>query len=438
MPHMANVGQPRRWKTIGTIAVTGLLTMGFLSLVPILLNSTAPVAAPGVTFLPDAVPFVHVISTSSGHHKPGGGGGGGGGSTCTTTLPAANGVSFTPAEIRQAYGYSSTYTGAGETIAIIDAYGSPTITSDLACFDQTFSLPAPSLNVVAPFGKVHSNSGWGLETSLDVEWAHAMAPAANLLLIETPSSSFTYLVNDAVPYAVAHGAKVFSMSWGAAESSLTCSTEATEATYFANAVAAGAIPVGASGDSGANDGTSSPTVDYPAADVNVVGAGGTSLTTANTGAYNNETVWNDGSKSATGGGVSACLAEPSYQSSHNILVTTSSGSSTPTGRAVPDVSYDANPSTGVWVYDTSGYSGWVQVGGTSAAAPQWAAIFADALSAGAAINGGNIHADLYNLLGTASLHDVTQGNNGYYSASAGYDACTGVGSPVESSLISAL
>lgn len=420
---------------VGTAAlVMGLGSFGVAAAAP-----TLAVGAPAApSLLPLAQPFLNTIAVGAPLH-PSHGGGGGGGSSCATTLPTPNGVAYTPSELQTAYSFNLADTGAGETIAIIDAYGSPSLSSDLACFDQVFRLPAPSLTVVTPFGSVHGkNTGWGLETSLDVEWAHAMAPAAAILLIVTPSSSLTYLINDAVPYAVAHGANVISMSWGAAESSLGCATENSESTYFANAAAAGTILVGASGDSGANDGTSAPTVDYPAADPNVVGAGGTTLTTTPTGTWGSEVVWNDAS-GATGGGVSACFSEPSYQSNAGIQVTTAAGSSTPTGRAVPDVGYDASPYTGVWVYDTSGYSGWVQVGGTSAAAPQWSAIFADALpGATAPLNGGSVHVLLYGFVGTVSVHDITSGNNGYYYASPGYDACTGIGSPVESDVITAL
>ncbi len=421
------------------MSVAALLVLGFGFFgVAVTAQPVAAAVAAAPSLLPMAHPSFGVISVPTSPSAPHGGHGGGGGSTCTTTLPSANGVAYTASEMRSAYSYSSA-SGAGETIAILDAYGSPSLSSDVACFDQVMGLPAPSLTVVTPFGSVHGkNSGWGLETSLDVEWAHAMAPAASLLLIVTPSSSLTYLINDAVPYAVSHGAKIISMSWGSAESSLGCSTEISESSYFTNASAAGVIPVAASGDSGANDGTHAPTVDYPSADPSVVGAGGTTLTTTSSYAWSGEVVWNDAS-GATGGGVSSCFAEPSYQSSQGIKVTTGSGASAPTGRAVPDVSYDASPYTGVWVYDTSGYTGWEQVGGTSAAAPQWSAIFADALSAGDAnLNGGSVHGLLYGLLGTSSVHDITSGNNNVYYASVGYDACTGIGSPVESSVVAAL
>lgn len=440
MPRPTPLG-PRALPTAAVLVLAGL-TLAGLAFAGLggALGTGATGAAGQVTLLPDAVPMLKVLPLHPGHG--GGGGGGGGGSTCPTGTPSpgAGSVAYSPAQVQSAYGYSSA-TGSGETIAIIDAYGSSSLSSDLACFDKTFSLPAPTLSIVQPFGSPHgSNSGWGLETSLDVEWAHAMAPAASILLIVTPSASLTYLINKAIPYATQHGANVVSMSWGAAESSLGCTTESSEASYFSSAVGAGTLLVAASGDSGANDGTSSPTVDYPSADPSVVGAGGTSLTTTGTYAWSAEVAWNDAS-GATGGGVSTCFPEPTYQSSHGIQVTTSSGSSTPGGRAVPDVAYDASPYTGYWVYDTSGYSGWVQVGGTSAASPQWAAIFADTLSSPSAttsLSASNVHGLLYSLLGTSNVHDVTSGNNGAYYAGTGYDSCTGVGSPVEASVVSAL
>ena len=415
----------RRVNQLAAATVISLFILG-LSVLPVVMASSSELR------LPNAVLPLEYITHPNG--KPGGGGHGGGGS-CVTTLPAPTGVSYTPSQIEAAYGFNTAATGAGETIAIIDAYGSPTLTSDLNCFDSQFGLPPANLQVVQPFGKTHgSNSNWGLETSLDVEWAHAMAPAAKLLLIVTPSASLQYLVNDAVPYAVQNGANVISMSWGAAESGSSCSTWTSESSYFANAVSAGAVPVAASGDSGANDGTSSPTVNYPASDPSVLGVGGTTLTLTPSNTWSSEVVWND-QYGAGGGGVSACFSEPTYQSSSSIEVTTSSGSLYPSTRAVPDVAYNADVLTGYWVYDTSGFSGWVQVGGTSAGAPQWSAIIADAKSAGDSISGSSVHTQAYSLIGSTAVHDITSGNNGYYYATAGYDATTGVGSPVEANVI---
>ena len=262
--------------------------------------------------LPNAFVPLEYITHPNAPPSGVGHGGGGGSTSCVTTLPSPTGTSYTPGQIQSAYQFSSSATGSGKTIAIIDAYGSSTLASDLNCFDSQFGLPSASLQVVQPFGRVHgSNSNWGLETSLDVEWAHAMAPGATILLIITPSASLTYLVNDAVPYAVSHGANIISMSWGAAESAASCSTWTSESTYFSNAVSAGVIPVASSGDSGAYDGTSAPTVIYPASDPSVVGVGGTSLTLTSSNTWSSEVVWND-QYGSSGGGVSTCFSEPSY------------------------------------------------------------------------------------------------------------------------------
>ena len=161
----------RSCRKIAVPVVAAFAVIGFAGLTTTMYGGAATSATPS-TLLPPASPFLSGTLIHPGH--PGGGGGGGHGS-CTTTLPSANGVAYTPAEIRTAYSYSSA-PGAGETVAIIDAYGSPSLSSDLACFDQTFGLPTPNLHIVQPFGKVHGkNTGWGIETSLDVEWAHAMA-----------------------------------------------------------------------------------------------------------------------------------------------------------------------------------------------------------------------------------------------------------------------
>jgi len=364
-------------------------------------------------------------------------------STGSSTLTPTTYPAYIPIQIWKAYqytsngNYNSSY-GKGEIIAIIDAYGSPTIVNDVNYFDNYFGLPKINLTVVQPFGKVSKNGGWALETSLDVEWAHAMAPAASIVLIETPSASNTYLINDAINYAVnVTHANVVSMSWGEAESDLTSSQLAQYDSVFHYAATHGVILVAASGDNGANDSTSSPTVDYPSADPNVVGAGGTTLILKNlsstTATYSSEYAWN-----SSGGGISTYFPEPSYQSNAGISLS---------GRGVPDVSYDANPNTGVWIYDTTPYQGidgWGEVGGTSAAAPQWAAIFADAQSIHGFtnINGQNVHNLLYSIYSSSSyssaFHDITVGYNGWYYAGPGYDEVTGIGSPVVYELLNLL
>ncbi|MDH2905082.1 MAG: S53 family peptidase [Methanomassiliicoccales archaeon] len=378
-------------------------------------------------------PFMHTFITNvrSGNGKGPGGGSGGPAPSGPTSYPA-----YTPGQIFHAYNYSATYNGAGETIAIIDAYGSPSIQNDVKVFDTQFNLPAIKLTVLTPFGKVGRNSGWALETSLDVEWSHAMAPSASILLIEAPSASTTYLITDSINYIVNHtNANVVSMSWGAAESGLTASELSQYSATFAYAASHGVILVAASGDSGANDGTTSPTVNYPASDPSVVGAGGTTLLltgiTATSATYSSEYAWN-----SSGGGISNYFPEPSYQSAAHINAS---------GRAVPDVSYDANPNTGFWIYDSTSYEGlkgWIQVGGTSASSPQWAAIFTEVqqYKSSKTFNGTNVLSSLYTVYSisaeyASAFHDITVGYNGAYSAGAGYDEVTGIGSPNVGALI---
>ena len=240
--------------------------------------------------------------------------------------------------------------GAGQTIAIVDAYNDPTIAGDLATFDNTFGLaPPPGLTVVNQLGKsppLTTDSGWAIETSLDVEWAHAMAPSANILLVEANSASLANLLT-AVSTA-AHGnvnnspVTVVSMSWGSGEF-------LGETSYDSTFNVPGVTFVAASGDSGA------PGL-WPAFSPNVLAVGGTTLTVNSTsGAWVSETAW-----SGSGGGVSRYEALPSYQKSFGIVAS---------GRVTPDVSFDANPSTGYYVYDSvpyQGYTGWWDVGGTSA------------------------------------------------------------------------
>lgn len=378
----------------------------------------------------ETIMHTFITGVSSGNWRGPNSGPGGPGSSGPSSYPA-----YTPGQIFYAYNYSAKYSGKGETIAIIDAYGSPSIQNDVNVFDSQFSLPPINLTILTPFGKVGRNSGWALETSLDVEWSHAMAPNASILLIEAPSASSTYLITDSINYIVNHtNANVVSMSWGTAESGLTSSELAQYSSTYAYAENHGLILVAASGDSGANDRTSSPTVNYPASDPSVVGAGGTTLSltdiTSTSATYSYEYAWN-----SSGGGVSSYFPLPSYQSGAGI---------TASGRAVPDVSYDANPNTGFWIYDSTTYEGlkgWIQVGGTSASSPQWAAIFAEVQQAlETSFNGANVHQDLYSVYSSsteykAAFHDITIGYNGYYYAGPGYDEVTGIGSPNVGALI---
>jgi subtilase family serine protease len=353
--------------------------------------------------------------------------------TSATNAPAGPPTTaFAPAQVRHAYGFDQvTNQGAGQTIGIVDAYDDANVASDLGVFSSQFGLPACTSSNGC-FRKVYSNgkqpagnANWAVEISLDVEWAHAIAPKATILLVETPSNSLTDLVNG-VTVAVRDGASAVSMSWTVGEFS-------GETSMDRNFVSNGVTYVAASGDAGTG-------AAYPAASPDVIGVGGTSLYLSASGSYQSETAW-DGS----GGGLSVYEREPSFQAQFGIP-DDSRGY-----RGAPDVSYNANPGTGYAVYDSvgvSGYSGWFQVGGTSAGTPQWAALIAIANSMRVAERKSNLSSTdttLYTLAKTGlktDFHAVTQGTNGtcgvICTASAGYDYVTGLGTPEVSALVTAL
>lgn len=333
---------------------------------------------------------------------------------------------YTPLQIKTAYGINSTsYTGAGETVAIIDAYGSPTIQSDLNTFDSQFSLPSANVTIAYPDGTPNkTDSGWALETSLDVEWVHALAPDAKILLVVAKSASTSDLV-DAINYASSHGAQVVSNSWGGSEFS-------GETSYDSDFQHQGIVYTASAGDSGAG-------AEWPAASPYVLSVGGTTLNLNSNGTWQSETAWSD-----SGGGTSQYESRPAYQNNWQSVVGTQ--------RGIPDVAWDANPSTGVAIYDSTpdqGQSGWFVVGGTSVGAPSWAAMIALA-DEGRVAAGKNpfsniqLNTDLYNLAGTTDstgyetyFHDITSGSNGN-PALPGYDLVTGIGSGQMNNLLGAL
>jgi subtilase family serine protease len=344
-------------------------------------------------------------------------------------------VYYTPAQIRQAYGIDQTTlpngqaaTGAGQTIAIVDAYNDPNIANDLATFDAGYGLAAPpSFQVVRMNGVTQSNSGWSYETSLDVEWAHAVAPGANILLVETPSNSYSDLLAG-VQYAASQpGVVAVSMSWGGSEfyneTSLDSSFTTPAGHVGGSGLPGGVTFVASSGDSGAWSGAQ-----WPASSPDVLAVGGTSLYLDASNNYSSESAWLYG-----GGGYSHYEWEPSFQQ----------GVQNSGWRTSPDVSYDANPYTGFVVYNSldlpSGASGWWLEGGTSAGAPQWAGIMALADQARAA-NGlgslGNGQQEVYSLP-SSDFHPITSGTNGYQ-ATSGYNMATGLGSPIVNRIVADL
>jgi subtilase family serine protease len=338
---------------------------------------------------------------------------------------------MTPANTRHAYGFDQiSNQGEGQTIAIVDAYDDPNIESDLAVFNSQFGvLPCTTSNgcfrkIYAQGSKPASNAGWALEIALDVEWSHAIAPKAKIILVEAATNSFANLLG-AVDVAVNNGASVVSMSWGGGE----FSGESSNDNHFSQS---GVTFTASSGDSGNG-------VEYPAASPGIVSVGGTTLTVGTGGSYTSETAW-----SGSGGGISSQENEPLYQSNYPIPNTGGK-------RGVPDVAYDGNPNTGFAVYDSvryQGQAGWFQVGGTSAGAPQWAALFAIANSLRVAAGKGTLSSTGNAVYAVAkanyagNYHDITSGTNGpcgaVCSASAGYDFVTGLGSPKANTIITAL
>ncbi|HSX00935.1 MAG TPA: hypothetical protein VLF67_01720, partial [Candidatus Saccharimonas sp.] len=248
------------------------------------------------------------------------------------------------------------------------------------------------------------NSGWSLEAALDVEWAHAIAPQAKILLVEARSASGNNLLA-AVDYARKQpGVVAVSMSWGGSE----FAGQTAYDSYFTSA--AGAAFFAASGDGGNG-------VFWPAVSSNVTAVGGTTLSLNPDGSVASEVAW-----PGSGGGVSAYTPKPAYQSALSA-----------TGRSIPDVAYDADPATGFSVYSSvrySGVKGWFQVGGTSAGTPQWAAIYA----LGGTATNTQLYADAAGPGYANVLQDIITGSNGacgaVCTAGPGYDAVTGLGTPL--------
>ncbi len=366
--------------------------------------------------------------------------------TCQTSTPAG---CYGPDQMRAAYGTQSFIdqglTGAGKTIVIIDAYGSSTIDSDLAIFDTAWGLPAPSFTKIAPFGidptSFANKVGWSGETTLDVEWAHAVAPGANITLVLAKSNDDQDIL-DATQYALDHKlGDVLSQSYGEAEQCVDPTLAANQHKVFDAMVAQGWTLFASSGD----DGSDQPTCDgsslfqaasNPASDPDVTAVGGTTLTAdGNTGAYQSETTWND-AFGAGGGGLSVLFKRPDFQAP---VVKNSKM------RAEPDVSYNAAVIPGVltaWQQEGLRPAGtFFRFGGTSAGSPQWAALTAitDQLAGGRV---GNINKTLYKLGKKDQgkyFHDIADGsNNGAFTATPGFDEATGWGSPIAGTLLPAI
>jgi subtilase family serine protease len=342
---------------------------------------------------------------------------------------------YTPKQLEDAYGLNAISfngikgNGAGQTIALVDDGDNPSFpvstsssfnTGSLHLFDQYFGLPdPPSFTKVNQTGAASplpgAVSGWTVEIALDIEWAHVMAPGANIVLVE---ASTNFETAEATAGKIA---TVVSMSFGGGESG---NEKSNDATFNVPGVAY----LASTGDSGAPGG-------YPAYSPNVVAVGGTTLQNLDgNGDYpgtgnNGEIGWTDG-----GGGISTVEAEPAFQQSVQ-----SSGK-----REIPDIAADADPNTGVPVYDTYDFGSstpWEQIGGTSLSSPLMAGMTAIVdqgriIDGGATLSSNQLQTELYAIHTTTptDFHDILHGNNGY-PAGPGYDLVTGLGSPNGASLV---
>ena len=349
------------------------------------------------------------------------------GGTAQPRASSTAAVSFTPTQLADLYGFPQG-TGQGTCIGIIELGGGYR-PADLQAYFKRLGIALPKVSTVSvdhgknhPTGKVNGPDG---EVMLDIEVAGAVAPGASMVVYFAPNTDAGFL--DAITTAVhdaTHKPSVISISWGGPESTWTAQAMTAFDQAFQAAAAMGITVCVASGDNGSSDGVSDGAnhVDFPASSPHALACGGTTLQSAG-GKITSEVVWNDGAGGgAGGGGVSDVFPLPAWQ--HGLNVTSSNGvASALQLRGVPDVAGDADPQTG---YDVRVDGTDTVFGGTSAVAPLWAALIAR-INAGKGTTAGYINAQLYG--NPSAFNDITQGNNGSFSAAAGWDACTGLGSP---------
>jgi kumamolisin len=311
--------------------------------------------------------------------------------------------------------YSLPSTGGAGVIAVVDAYDYPSAQHDLNAFAAQFGLPECTTangcfrQVYAAGTKPQANCSWAQEEALDIEWAHAMAPNAKIVLVEAASNGSTDLakavdVASAIVNPSGHGFGEVSMSWGFTEFS-------GETALDAHFQREGVVYVASTGDVGGAQ-------NYPAVSPHVVAAGGTSLHFNAQGQLASESAWSD-----AGGGPSSYEARPAYQAA---IVEVVGGR-----RGTPDVSFDADPNSGAWVYDSTscgGLAGWLMFGGTSLSSPAIAGIIN---LAGHFYSSTTLELDnVYSHLGTADFRDITVGQAGTFRATKGWDFATGIGTSI--------
>jgi subtilase family serine protease len=438
------------------------LALAFGAVVAALVASTAASASNGADFnyAPDSTrgPAVTLKSPSFP----------GVGNNCTPLFGTPFTIScYDPKEIREAYNVPSSLDGTGQTIVIVDAYGDPQIESDLALFDSVFHLPAPPSFTIyhgsaTQKAGIHGAADWAGETALDVEWAHAIAPNAKLVLIEAPSSSGNAINTVERQIIPKYPGAIVSQSFGLQESAIKGNGNNTQVQQahrnYELFQSLGDTIIASAGDFGASNETNVNSPQYPASDPLVTSIGGTegnpyplglcpSASVAEAQAdichYHGEQTWNEPDIAsvpvATGGAPSLFWATPGYQQGVTGLDT----------RAVPDVAYNAAINGGVLV----ALEGSIFLfGGTSCGSPQWAGIFAlvnEARGQGGKAGIGVPNTALYDIYKSSrygsDFHDITVGNNTLagaplpgFSAGTGYDLTTGIGTPNVANLIADL
>ncbi len=342
--------------------------------------------------------------------------------------------SFTPVQVAQLYQFPQGATAAGQTIGIIEL-GGGFRTADLSAYFKGLGLKAPQVTAVPVDGGKNTPgkaNGADGEVMLDIEVSAAVAQGAKIAVYFAPNTDQGFI--DAVSSAVhdtTNKPSVISISWGGPESSWTAQAMNALDAACQSAAALGITVTVAAGDNGSSDGATGNNVDFPASSPHVLACGGTKLV-GNGSSITSEVVWNEQASGdgATGGGVSNVFALPSWQANAKVPAPSSSSG----GRGVPDVSGDADPVTGYQVR-VDGQN--MVIGGTSAVAPLWAGLIAlnnqqNGKSA------GFIQPQIYAAKGASAFHDIVSGNNGAFSAGPGWDACTGLGSPIGGKLITLL
>jgi kumamolisin len=344
---------------------------------------------------------------------------------------AQTGTSYTPVQIAQLYQFPENADASGQTIGILELGGGYR-TADLTAYFKSLGRKAPKVTGVSVDGAKNSpsdiNSADG-EVMLDVEIAAAVAPGANIAVYFAPNTDQGFLDGlDTAIHDTTNNPNVISISWGAAEADWTQQAMSALDAACQSAAALGISITVAAGDNGSTDGSTGDNVDFPSSSPHVLACGGTRLT-GNGADISSEVVWNDqaSGEGATGGGVSNVFPLPSWQANANVPKPSNAAG----GRGVPDVAGNADPGTGYTVR-VDGQT--LVIGGTSAVAPLWAGLIAVANRQNKK-TAGLLQPQIYAAKARSGFRDITSGNNGSFKAGPGWDACTGLGSPIATPLI---